>query len=73
MPSELVSFFIEFLTEQGDVVLDPFAGSNTTGYCAEKFKRKWVGIDTEKSYGEQSKYRFTDPDLSATIINTEEV
>jgi site-specific DNA-methyltransferase (cytosine-N4-specific) len=34
MQMELASFFIEFLTEPGDMVLDPFAGSNTTGFCA---------------------------------------
>lgn len=69
MPTELVSFFIEFLTDKGDLVLDPFAGSNTTGYCAEKLGRKWIGIDTEISYGIQSRYRFTDPDLGVVIID----
>jgi site-specific DNA-methyltransferase (cytosine-N4-specific) len=63
MPLELVSFFIEFLTDEGDLVIDPFAGSNTTGYCAEKLKRRWIGIDTELVYGEQSKLRFNDPSL----------
>ena len=73
MPSELVSFFIEFLTEQGDLVLDPFAGSNTTGYCAEKLKRRWIGIELEKAYGEQSKYRFSDPTLNTTLVNGEDI
>jgi site-specific DNA-methyltransferase (cytosine-N4-specific) len=63
MAPELVSFFIEFLTDEGDLVIDPFAGSNTTGFCAEKLKRKWIAIDTEVNYGEQSKLRFTDPVL----------
>jgi len=31
MPTELVEFFIRFLTDPKDLVLDPFAGSNTTG------------------------------------------
>jgi hypothetical protein len=35
MPSGLANFFIQFLTNPGDLVLDPFAGSNTTGYVAE--------------------------------------
>ena len=69
MPSELVSFFIELLTDEDDLVLDPFAGSNTTGYCAEKLRRKWISIDTEVDYGEQSKYRFTEPSLDANITN----
>ncbi|MCO5383890.1 MAG: site-specific DNA-methyltransferase [Methanosarcina barkeri] len=60
MPLELASFFIEFLTEENDLVLDPFAGSNTTGYCAEKMDRRWVSIDAKEEYGLQSKLRFED-------------
>jgi site-specific DNA-methyltransferase (cytosine-N4-specific) len=67
MASELVSFFIEFLTDEGDTVLDPFAGSNTTGWCAERLKRRWISIETEKAYGEQSKLRFTELNLNAKI------
>lgn len=33
-------FFIKFLTDPGDLILDPFAGSNMTGYIAEKLERK---------------------------------
>lgn len=58
MPLELASYFISFLTDEGDVVLDPFGGSNTTGFCAEKLKRKWISIEANKEYGEQSKIRF---------------
>ena len=58
MPLELASFFIEFLTDEGDLVLDPFGGSNTTGFCAEKVGRKWISIDADVNYGEQSKIRF---------------
>jgi site-specific DNA-methyltransferase (cytosine-N4-specific) len=65
MPLELASFFIEFLTEEGDLVLDPFGGSNTTGFCAEKRKRKWISIEANEEYGKQSKFRFEDPSLKA--------
>lgn len=61
MPLGLVSFFIEFLTDKGDLVLDPFAGSNTTGYAAATAGRRWVGIDAQDTYVEQSLIRFTDP------------
>lgn len=70
MPSELASFFIEFLTDPGDLVLDPFAGSNTTGFCAEKMNRKWVSIEVDQSYGEQSLIRFEDPILKNSIIKS---
>ena len=58
MPLELASFFIEFLTDKNNIVLDPFGGSNTTGFCAERANRKWISIDAVKEYGEQSMIRF---------------
>lgn len=39
IPEGLVSFFVQFLTDPGDIVFDPFSGSNTTGYIAEKLKK----------------------------------
>jgi len=65
MQMELASFFIEFLTDEGDLVFDPFAGSNTTGYCAEKSKRNWISIDANEEYGKQSYLRFLDPKLNS--------
>lgn len=59
----LAAFFIELLTDPGDLVLDPFAGSNTTGYTAELLGRRWVGIDTEEAYAKQSEIRLQDPAL----------
>ncbi|NLW90209.1 MAG: site-specific DNA-methyltransferase [Syntrophomonadaceae bacterium] len=63
MAPELASFFINFLTDPGDLVLDPFAGSNTTGYCAELNGRQWVSIEAREDYVKQSRLRFTDLDL----------
>lgn len=71
MPLELASFFIEFLTDKGDLVLDPFGGSNTTGVCAERGQRRWISVDVSESYGQQSKIRFQDPSLNANIISEE--
>jgi DNA modification methylase len=58
MPAGLASFFIQFLTSKGDLVLDPFAGSNTTGFAAEITGRKWLSIERDESYLPQSKIRF---------------
>jgi hypothetical protein len=63
MPQELAAFFINFLTDPGDLVLDPFAGSNTTGFVAELLERRWVAADARKEYVVQSKIRFQDPRL----------
>ena len=37
-------------TDEEDLILDPFNGSGTTGIVANKLKRKYIGIDTEKDY-----------------------
>lgn len=58
MPEVLASFFIKFLTLENDVVLDPFAGSNITGYVAEKLKRNWISIDINENYALGSMGRF---------------
>ena len=57
-PLEFPKFFVEFLTDEGDVILDPFAGSNTTGQAAEILRRKWLAFEIDKSYIEGSVYRF---------------
>jgi len=44
-PAALPEFFIKLLTEEGDVVLDPFAGSNTTGAVAERLGRPWIAVE----------------------------
>jgi len=58
MPTGLAEFFIKFLTKPGDLVLDPFAGSNTTGAAAEALGRKWISIDLDKGYAKGSHGRF---------------
>lgn len=58
MPAGLASFFVQFLTEPGDLVLDPFGGSNTTGFVAETLGRRWITIDASTKYAEQSRLRF---------------
>lgn len=58
MPTGLAEFFIKFLTRPGDLVLDPFAGSNTTGAAAEGLGRKWIGIESDPGYVKGSNGRF---------------
>ena len=58
MQAKLAEFFIEFLTDEGDLVMYPFAGSNTTGAVDEKLQRNWVAIELEEAYISASKARF---------------
>jgi site-specific DNA-methyltransferase (cytosine-N4-specific) len=66
MPIGLPSFFIKFLTERRDLVLDPFAGSNTTGAAAEQLGRRWLAIEPTFSYVRGSWGRFTKPKKKTT-------
>jgi site-specific DNA-methyltransferase (cytosine-N4-specific) len=58
MPIGLPEFFIKFLTDSRNLVLDPFAGSNTTGAAAEKLKRRWLSIEASPAYIATSLGRF---------------
>jgi site-specific DNA-methyltransferase (cytosine-N4-specific) len=57
-PPELPDFFIRFLTEAGQQVLDPFAGSNVTGQVAEGLERHWISVEINEAYVESSRVRF---------------
>jgi DNA modification methylase len=59
-PEKLPEFFIKLLTDPGDLVLDIFAGSNTTGYVAEKLGRRWLAMEINRNYLIASVLRFAD-------------
>ncbi len=59
-PSPLPRFFIRFLSRPGDVVLDPFAGSNVTGFEAEANARFWLAFERDPDYVRGSSLRFLD-------------
>lgn len=57
-PAALPEFFIKFLTDEGEVIVDPFAGSNTTGAVAESLNRQWIACENIAEYLDASKLRF---------------
>ncbi|MBN2251194.1 MAG: site-specific DNA-methyltransferase [Candidatus Altiarchaeota archaeon] len=57
-PITLPEWFIKLFTRQGDLVLDPFAGSGTTGVAAKSLKRGFVLIDTKKEYSVLARKRI---------------
>lgn len=67
-PKNFADFFIKFITDEGDWVLDPFSGSNTTGYAAELLNRKWISFEINEAYLEASKVRFEE---EPTLFNQE--
>lgn len=58
MPIGLAEFFIRFLTKSNALVLDPFAGSNTTGKAAEDLGRRWVAVEPDREFLDGSRGRF---------------
>ncbi len=59
-PKELLKRIILASTKKGDLILDPFTGSSTTGIVAVEYGRKFVGIDKEEEYLELSVKRYRD-------------
>lgn len=47
---DLPEFFIKFLTDPDDIVLDPFMGSGTVAEVCEQYGRKWIGFELNESY-----------------------
>ena len=58
-PAKLPEFFIKMLTDENDLVVDIFSGSNTTGQVAEKLNRNWLSIELNIEYVASSVFRFT--------------
>ena len=57
-PAAIPEFFVKLTTNPGEVVLDPFAGSNTTGFVAQQLKRRWIAFELDTQYVESSMVRF---------------
>jgi len=62
-PAKLPEFFVRLLTEPDDLVVDIFAGSNTTGAVAEVERRRWLAFDVSLEYLAASAFRFVDADV----------
>lgn len=59
-PYKLIEFWVKFLTDKGDLVVDIFGGSNVTGKVAEDLNRHWLSIDISQEYTASSIFRFCD-------------
>lgn len=57
-PVYLLERIILASTREGDLVMDPFCGSSTTGVAAKRLNRRYIGIDNSKEYIELSQRRL---------------
>jgi len=67
-PAVLPEFFIKLLTDEGDLVVDPFAGSNTAGAVAERLGRRWLAMELHEEYLEGSKFRFGEWNKAVSLL-----
>jgi len=67
MSPGLAEFFVRMLSDKGDLVFDPFAGSNTTGAVAERLGRRWLCTEPLPEYVEGSRGRFPTARAGAAI------
>lgn len=58
-PAALPEYFIRMLTDPGDLVVDPFAGSCVTGEISERLNRKWICAELREDYVNGARGRFT--------------
>jgi site-specific DNA-methyltransferase (cytosine-N4-specific) len=66
-PAKIPEFFIRFLTDPNDMVVDIFAGSNTTGQAAETLGRRWRSFELDPEYVAASAFRFVPENASAQM------
>lgn len=69
-PAKLPEFFIRLLTDPNDIVVDIFAGSNTTGYVSEKESRRWLSFEQVPEYLSASVFRFIENEPIDAIKKT---
>src|SRR5207249_8624731 len=67
-PAKLPEFFVRLLTDPDDLVVDIFAGSNTTGAVAEVERRRWLAFDVSLEYLAASAFRVIDADVPESAM-----
>lgn len=72
-PAGLPRFFVQMLTDPGDLVVDIFSGSNTTGHVADLAERRWLSFELDRDFAALSALRFLegeDLDAVRTVLET---
>lgn len=67
-PRALPKFFIKLLTDEGAIVVDPFAGSNMTGATAESLRRRWISVEIKPEYLLSSRVRFSSLNIGTDAV-----
>jgi site-specific DNA-methyltransferase (adenine-specific) len=67
-PIKLMSYLITMFSREGDIIVDPFAGSGTTLLSAQMLNRKFIGMELYEEYCEIGKCRLIDYDKQLKIF-----
>lgn len=62
-PESLINYFIDLLSDKNDLILDPFMGSGTTGVCAVKNSRRFIGYELNEEYFVSAKNRIKNTEV----------
>jgi len=68
-PEKLLERIILLGSREGDIILDPFMGSGTTGVVAKKLKRNFIGFEINKKYFEIAKKRIEKTESNHELFN----
>lgn len=68
-PVELPEFFVRMLTDENDLVIDPFAGSCVTGEICERLKRRWICAELRRDYVQGAVGRFLTDEFPPNVAN----
>jgi len=58
MPVRIIELLVNNYTDKNNIVYDPFMGSGTTAEACENTRRRWIGSEIDKKYGELVKERM---------------
>ena len=68
---DLPEFFVKFLTDPNDIVLDPFMGSGTVAEVCKKYNRNWIGFELNESYGDLINIRVNKVEQDEIFLKSE--
>lgn len=68
-PTQLYEMLLSYYTKEGDLILDPFAGSQSLRIACHKLQRRYIGFELDKGYYEQGCKWFEESTAQLSIFD----